>query len=229
MSMITNTKKLFKSKILQLLASQGTDEVLSEAALPAYAHKNPIIDYIFWKRLAIAGDFIKDNAGQKANILDFGCGTGVFSYEMAKSGHDILALDLDLTPVHLLSKVISYPENISFIQGDFFTTDFKGQTFDFIVALDVLEHIPLDKLPLYLDKFNELLKEGGHVIVSGPTENILYKIGRKLAGNDFTGEYHETTIAKIKAVFSNNYKVTTLKKLIWPLTLFEIFQAKRKS
>ncbi len=227
--MISTTKKLFKSKILQLLELQGTDEVLSEAALPAYAHKNPIIDYIFWRRLSIAADFIKENSAKKSHILDFGCGTGVFSYEMAKNGHQVLALDLDLTPVHLLSKVISYPESITFVQGDFFTTDFKDQTFDFIVALDVLEHIPLDKLPLYLEKFNTLLKDGGYVIVSGPTENILYKIGRKLAGNDFTGEYHETTIAKIKAVFSQNFKVTTLKKLIWPLTLFEIFQAKSKS
>lgn len=41
------TKKLFKKTITSILADQGTDEVLSEAALPAYAHKNPIIDFNF--------------------------------------------------------------------------------------------------------------------------------------------------------------------------------------
>ncbi|MFT3795440.1 hypothetical protein [Flavobacterium sp.] len=96
------------------------------------------------------------------------------------------------------------------------------------MAFDVLEHIPLDILPEYLEKFNSLLKPDGYVIVSGPTENILYKVGRKLAGSDFTGEYHETTIGKIKEVFNRFFKVQILRKLVWPFILFEIFSAQKK-
>ncbi|MFT3795439.1 class I SAM-dependent methyltransferase [Flavobacterium sp.] len=119
------TKKLFKQAIADLLHHQGTDEVLSEAALPAYAHKNPIIDYIFWKRLSVASSFIDSLDKANAEILDFGCGTGVFSYAMAQKGHRLYALDLDLTPVRLLSKTISYPDSIHFVQGDFFKQDFQ--------------------------------------------------------------------------------------------------------
>ncbi|HEX9979471.1 MAG TPA: class I SAM-dependent methyltransferase [Flavobacterium sp.] len=223
-----NTKKLFKEQISGLLSLQGTDEVLSEAALPAYAHKNPLIDFIFWKRVEIAAGFIETKAKGKANILDFGCGTGVLSYKMAQSGHQVLALDLDLTPVNLLRDGIKYPDNITFKEGDFLNMDFSGQSFDFIVALDVLEHIPLDVLPVYLKKFNSILNPEGSIIISGPTENILYKIGRKLAGSDFTGEYHETTIGRIKHVFNDFFAVTTLRKLIWPLTLFEVFHAEKR-
>lgn len=222
------TKTLFKSKISALLSKQGTDEVLSEAALPAYAHKNPLIDLIFWKRLETASDFITKNSSDAADILDFGCGTGVFSYHMGKKGHRVFAIDLDLTPVSLLKPVIDYSDTISFHEGDFFTMDFNGRTFDFIVALDVLEHIPLEDLPTFLDKFASLLKPNGSIVVSGPTENKLYRLGRKLAGSDFTGAYHETTIAKIKAVFERQFTVKTLAKLIWPIVLFDIFYARKK-
>ncbi len=44
---IKETKLVFKKAVRCILNSKGTDAVLSEAALPAYAHKNPIIDYIF--------------------------------------------------------------------------------------------------------------------------------------------------------------------------------------
>jgi 2-polyprenyl-3-methyl-5-hydroxy-6-metoxy-1,4-benzoquinol methylase len=222
------TKKLFKENISLLLERQGTDEVLSEAALPAYAHKNPIIDYIFWKRLEIAANFVSANSKPNSNILDFGCGTGVFSYEMALRGYNLTSLDLNLKPVELLKNKIQYSENIAFIEGDFFALNFEENSFDAIVALDVLEHIPLNELPLFLEKFDKILKKDGCIVISGPTENILYKIGRKLAGNDFTGEYHETTISKIKDVFESKFKVKTLAKLIWPFTLFEIFFANKK-
>lgn len=220
------TKKTFKSTISKLLQSQGTDEVLSEAALPAYAHTNPIIDYIFWKRLDLATSKVKKELPENSNVLDFGCGTGVMSFELAKSNYNVTSIDLDLTPINLLKDKIEYPNRISFIEGDIHNVDFENKKFDAIVALDVLEHIPIEDLPKYIEKFQEILNPEGIIVVSGPTENILYKIGRKIAGNDFTGHYHETTISKIKAVFNSKMKISSLGKLIWPFTLFEVFYAK---
>lgn len=226
---MNKTKTLFKQKISELLKRQGTDAVLSEAALPAYAHNNPLVDYIFWKRLDIAYSFVeRSNNNTPLNILDFGCGTGVFSYHLAQDGHNLFALDLDLTPKNLLSSVINYPNNISFNQGDILELDIEGKTFDYIVALDVLEHIPLEILPKYLNKFKSLLKDGGAIIISGPTENILYKLGRKIAGRDFSGEYHETTISKIRELFEKEFNIRKTRKVFWPFTLFEVFVASKR-
>lgn len=223
---IKETKKLFKATITTILNKNGTDEVLSEAALPAYAHKNPLIDFIFWRRIEIAIDKVQ-RIQQTQNILDFGCGTGVLSYQLAKMQHTITAIDLDLMPKNALSEIITFPKNINFIEGDIFNQKFN-QKFDVIIALDVLEHIPLNVLPKYLILFNQLLTEEGKIIISGPTENILYKMGRLMAGSDFTGSYHETNIALIKTAFKKIFEIQKVKKLYFPFVLFEVFEALKK-
>jgi 2-polyprenyl-3-methyl-5-hydroxy-6-metoxy-1,4-benzoquinol methylase len=224
---IKETKSIFKIAINKILASKGTDDILSEAALPAYAHKNPIIDFIFWKRIDIAfNEVISDKIINK-NILDFGCGTGVLSYHLSKSGYSMTAIDLDMSPKNQLSEYITYPDNINFIEGDILKLNFDKK-FDSIIALDVLEHIPLEVLPVFLKRFDDLLSPNGKIIISGPTENVLYKIGRFLAGSDFTGSYHETNIDLIKKEFLKVYKVRVVKKLYFPFTLFEIFSATKR-
>ncbi|MFK7000549.1 class I SAM-dependent methyltransferase [Flavobacterium oreochromis] len=221
-------RKIFKTAIQEILSKKGTDEVLSEAAFPAYAHKNPLIDYIFWKRLKIVANYIDKKKKDKTDVLDFGCGSGVFSYVLTSKGCNVTAIDLNLQPVRILSEKIKFPQHINFIENDIFKVDFKHSKFDYIVALDVLEHIPISELEDYLILFTDLLKENGEIIISGPTENIIYKIGRKLAGSDFTGHYHETNIARIKDVFLRKCKVHTLSKIFWPITLFEVFVSKKK-
>lgn len=223
---LKQTKKLFKETITKVLNKNGTDEVLSEAALPAYAHKNPLIDFIFWKRIEIAIQKVQ-STNNKQNILDFGCGTGVLSYQLSNLNHAVTAIDLDLSPKQAISEIIDFPKNINFIQGDIFDQKFD-QKFDIILALDVLEHIPLNLLPKYLNLFSELLTPNGRLIISGPTENILYKIGRFVAGADFTGSYHETNISLIKIECKKIFSIKKVRKLYFPLVLFEVFEAWKK-
>ena len=70
-----------------------------------------------------------------------------------------------------------------------------------------------------------LLKPGGRLVVSGPTENILYQIGRKLAGPEYSGEYHERGIAEIKRALNRLAQVKQIATLYWPIPLFEVFVA----
>jgi predicted TPR repeat methyltransferase len=64
-----------------------------------------------------------------------------------------------------------------------------------IVAADVLEHI--ENLPAYLATFAAKLKSSGRLLISGPTENVIYKIGRILAGFGGKGDYHHTDIDRL--------------------------------
>ena len=225
MTSFKSVKKAFKSAFEKILSKENSYEI-DEAALPAYAHKNVLIDHLFWKRLKVAYDYgNKKGHGKKA--LDFGCGSGVLSYLLAKNGYEVTACDLEFGPLNLVRKELEFPKSINFIEGDIATKNLPDGSFDLIFALDVLEHV--ENLEDYIELFNRLLTPRGMVIVSGPTENILYKIGRKFAGDRFTGDYHVTNIASIKEKFSIYNAVQTIKKLIVPFVLFEVFAATRKN
>jgi 2-polyprenyl-3-methyl-5-hydroxy-6-metoxy-1,4-benzoquinol methylase len=222
METFRSTKKLFKESFVSILSDYQSHEI-DEAAFPAYAHSNPLIEYLFWERVKEACKHAL-TMPKGSRMLDFGCGSGVLSYMLAKNDFDVMATDLDFGPISLVKEKIKFPDSIEFFEGDIINKELPGHQFDAIFALDVLEHI--NNIPDYIDLFRRLLKPDGIIIVSGPTENILYKIGRKIAGDEFTGHYHVTNIKKIKAQFQEKMEVKTLRKLLFPVILFELFQAK---
>ena len=220
MESFRDVKQRFKSAIQSILAEHASYEI-DEAALPAYAHRNPFIDYIFWRRVNIAYDYAVTH--RVNNVLDFGCGTGLLSYALASAGKDVVAIDLNFAPLALVKQKVTFPQSIEFIEGDLLTHDLGTKRFDLIIALDVLEHIT-DLRP-YIERFSSLLTPTGKILVSGPSENLLYKVGRKFAGTRFTGDYHVSNIKTIRNDFSQYMGTETIATLIWPLTLFEIFVA----
>jgi 2-polyprenyl-3-methyl-5-hydroxy-6-metoxy-1,4-benzoquinol methylase len=213
----SQVKSTFKSAIRNILANE-LNYALKEAALPAYDHGNPLIDHIFWSRLRISGNQALTHGGR---VLDFGCGTGVMSYYLANNSMQVDAIDTVFEPLDKIKEYVEFPPGITWHNGYLTDLALPADSFDVIIALDVLEHI--EDLDTYFEEFRRILKPGGVLVVSGPTENWLYKLGRKLAGKTFSGEYHVTNIADIKAVCKNYFKVRTVARLIWPLTLFEIF------
>jgi SAM-dependent methyltransferase len=104
-------------------------------------------------------------------------------------------------------------------------TDLSANSFDLIIALDVLEHV--QDLPKTLNELLALLKPNGQLIVSGPTENILYQLGRRIAGPEYSGAYHERGIAEIKIELLKTSTLQPIATLYRPIPLFEIFSAKK--
>lgn len=219
MNEFTAIKKLFKSTISEILQNGGTNEALNESAFPAYANKNPVIDSLFWYRIKFSYNFLLENSSE---VLDFGCGSGVLSYALARKNIGVTAFDINLDPVKAVRGKIEFPENISFLQGELSELEnIEENKYDAIAALDVFEHI--DNLEPYVSVFRKVLKPGGFIIASGPTENWLYKMGRKIAGKDYSGDYHETNIIDVRNNFEKTAEVKRLK-IIYPiLPLFEIF------
>jgi hypothetical protein len=72
------------------------------------------------------------------------------------------------------------------------------------------------------------LNPNAAIVVSGPSENWLYKVGRRFAGSRFTGDYHVSNIHTVREQFAKSMDTHTLANLVWPLTLFEIFVARKK-
>jgi 2-polyprenyl-3-methyl-5-hydroxy-6-metoxy-1,4-benzoquinol methylase len=184
-----------------------------EAALPSYTHSNPFMSWLFWNRLNkalyLAGD-LKQN-----QVLDFGSGGGVLLKYLNQHGCRTTACEnMHMQLLREVCVKLHIPVDFS---EDLF--DIHSKQFDCIFALDVLEHVDdIEKTILHLIR---LVKPDGQIVVSGPTENILYKIGRKMAG--FSGHYHVRNIYHIEHVLADKgMKKKKLKKLFWFLPLFRI-------
>lgn len=210
-------KRLFKHAFRKAIREKS--KILDEAAFPAYAHRNPVIDRIFWGRLAAAERYLATRSPK--TVLDFGCGSGVMSFIMSGLAEKVVATDIEPATFHRMQSAVRFPPNIVFAPAPELAGETYARSFDAIVALDVLEHIP--DLTEVLGQFKKVLKPAGVVVISGPTENALYKLGRRIAGNRFTGDYHVSNIARIEAECRRHGRVQTIAALYPVLPLFKVF------
>jgi 2-polyprenyl-3-methyl-5-hydroxy-6-metoxy-1,4-benzoquinol methylase len=194
---------------------------LDEAAFPAYSHPNPFINWLFWQRLRKTMDAI-ERAAPYQRVLDFGCGSGVLLPFLGGVASSVVALDVDLIPFERMKAYVDFPANLEVQDGRSFPLDrLPAASFDIITALDVLEHV--EDLSGILTNLLRLLKPGGCLIVSGPTENVFYRLGRRLAGREYTGDYHERGVREIRETASKYASTNDIATLYWPIPLFEVF------
>lgn len=212
-------KSTIRTAIRNVLA-ETEHGALDEAAFPAYAHPNAIINWLFWQRLRVVMNFIERHAPFE-QVLDFGCGSGALLPFLSKYSNRVLGLDVDLFAYQMMKRRLGFPANIEVRDAKQNPLTSLPASFDLITALDVLEHV--DNLPATLRDLIRLLKPGGWLVISGPTENFFYKLGRRLAGNEYSGAYHERGIAVVRAELSRIAEVTTLARLYPPVVLFDIF------
>ena len=217
-------KTRYRNAIRQVLAQTEAGR-LDEAAFPAYSHRNPIINWLFWQRLRKVMEHIQRPTSYE-RILDFGCGSGVMLPYLSQISNQVTAMDVDLLPLESVQVHIPLAKNVEVKDASKTNiSDLPANSFDLIIALDVLEHVK--DLPRTLNELLALLKSGGQLIVSGPTENILYRLGRKIAGPEYSGAYHERGIAEIKTELAPISRIEPIATLYWPIPLFELFAAKK--
>lgn len=117
---------------------------------------------IRWQRRC---DFFKKFIGDNnARVLEIGCGTGLFTEELAKTNNHITAIDVS---PDLLEKASSRVrrKNVDFELQNAHQTNFTSGSFDFIVGSSVLHHLEVD---LALKEFYRLLKPGGKIAFTEP-------------------------------------------------------------
>jgi 2-polyprenyl-3-methyl-5-hydroxy-6-metoxy-1,4-benzoquinol methylase len=102
------------------------------------------------------------------NILDFGGGVGLNSIPLAKAGFDVTLADLD-------SKTLAFGAfraQRHHVPLKIWKSDVEpmppDKTYDMILALDVLEHLPPDELTRDVDQLIQLKHAGTHVIINAP-------------------------------------------------------------
>lgn len=208
---------------IRQVLSEAEPGRLDEIGFPAYSHANPLIRWLFWKRLHAVMDYV-ERRGPFRQALDFGCGSGVMLPFLSSVCTGVVAADVDLIPLERMKSHIPLAANVQ--EWDLTGPDSRNAapgSFDLIVALDVLEHVP--DLRATLNQLMRLLGKAGQLIISGPTENALYRFGRILAGPEFSGDYHARGVAEIRNALAEHTRIEQIAVLYRAFPLFEIFAA----
>jgi SAM-dependent methyltransferase len=108
-------------------------------------------------------------AGSYQAILDAGCGSGVFSFELAKLHPEAEVVGVELEPV-LVARATEIARraqlaNCSFLEGDVTKLDFED-AFDLVVSVDNLEHVEDDVEAMRT--LLHALRPGGRLVVHVP-------------------------------------------------------------
>jgi len=109
-------------------------------------------------------DFIKPNEVMKA--MEFGCGTGLLSYELKEAFHSITLVDNSQGMIEVLQEKIKNDgiKNFTPIYSNLLEEDLNQNDFDVIYTLMTLHHIiDLDKI---LQIFNSMLKSNGYFCIA---------------------------------------------------------------
>jgi len=177
------------------LRSSNTEAQQAEMAIPSYLNKNPFIRALFWRRYDVIYQLA--NLDLSMSVCEFGCGIGVFLPTLASEVGMLYAVDI--FPQYAREVAEIYDLDIEF------SKDLEGipdHSLDLIVACEVMEH--LEDPAVYARLFSRKLKKGGRLIMSGPTESRLYKLGRILAGYHKYHDYHQHNVFQLHAIITQN-------------------------
>lgn len=98
-------------------------------------------------------------------VLDCACGSGYGSMILAKNGFEVTGVDLNQDAINHAEE--KYPK-INFLHKDINQLDFADGSFDAVVTLETLEHIPKEICRKFICNITKFLKPGGVFIASSP-------------------------------------------------------------
>ena len=150
--------------------------IWSQKLLDFYEETDSFIyELVVWNRSQIKCtmrqwilDFLHRHRLPKGRILICGDGIGVDSFFFAKAGYDIISHDVSRYGQQIARRLFD-DYNVNVQMADTLET-FEPESFDAIIALDVLEHVPSP--PDMVRDLSQLLRPGGFFIVSAPFYGI---------------------------------------------------------
>jgi SAM-dependent methyltransferase len=130
--------------------------ITGERTLPGIPEEN------YWfQRHVVAYQFAAGRS--RGKVLDAGCGEGYGAALLAQNGATVTATDLDPTVVE--HAAVRYP-GVRFEVADLTTLPYPDETFDAVVSLQVIEHLPSPRA--FVTECARVLVPGGVLILSTP-------------------------------------------------------------
>ena len=175
---------------------------------------------MFWDRVAWVYDVFANVVNRKANqklcavveglifptdeVLECACGTGLLSGVIARKCKSLIATDFSVPMLKKAEQKYKKLPNLTFRQSDILQLDFPDESFDAVVAANVI-HL-LDEPYRALQELDRVCRKGGRIIIptymnrtdKGTTNRVSGAIGK--AGADFKREF---TLDSYKKFFAD--------------------------
>ncbi|MBI2687883.1 MAG: glycosyltransferase [Acidobacteria bacterium] len=163
-------------------------------------------------------------AGSNQRLLDVGCGEGFFAEQLHNNGNEVTGVDNLESPIHIAAMHEYFQADLQLGLAQV-ATQLRGQSFDKVLILDVLEHLNhpervlRDVLPL-------LRPSGGSIIISLPNvANIVIRLSLLFGKFDYADRgimdrthvrfYTRKTAREL--LESNGYRITRELYSVIPL------------
>ena len=167
-------------------------------------------------------------------LLDIGCEAGYITLKLAQKGALVTGIDLIEEPIRALrhslkSQPLKIRQRIKLRVADATKLPFAADSFDIILATEVIEHIT--HLNRFVKNTAKVLKPGGILLITFPNENLrqklyplvsLFGINANVEDQVTLKNYRSEAIIKL---FSKKFRLVKHYALPWwlPITNLIIF------
>ncbi len=120
--------------------------------------------YMFYRAL------VERYMEKKGKVLDVGCGSGQRTAMLSRYSESILAIDSDPSKISV-GAMINHMPNIEWLYDEFLSWSEKNEDmFDYIFAIEIIEHIQLEVHTLFIDRLLNKLNSGGILFITTPKD-----------------------------------------------------------
>jgi len=138
---------------------------------------------------------LRTEASGKA-VLELGCNKGFGTIIYADQAGSVKAVDTSPEAIDKARKYNSR-QNIDYICLDSWTLPFEDNSFDLTVLFQVIEHIALDKLDIFLREIKRVTRAQGQVIFTTPNRSIRLLPLQKPWNRFHTREYSASDLQRL--------------------------------
>jgi SAM-dependent methyltransferase len=152
-------------QILRRAEGWGAPDAVYYQNLPRVAPDDP--HRAIWQVRAASLQALLRILGSRRHVLDLGAGNGWLSYQLARCGHSVVAVDVNDDEQDGLGALQNYPLAMEAYQADFSTLPFENARFDCVLYSASL-HYAREILPVIAEGLRVLAPGGMMIVMDSP-------------------------------------------------------------